>query len=169
MWLHRLNLLLSRVLDAAIGLLMAATVAVLFVGVVMRYAFNAPLFWAEEVTVLGLIWMTFLAGAILVRTDKNVSITVLSDLCRPHHSRILRVVSDFLVLVILVVMLWQSWRLTDRLAFSTTPALRLSEAWFGRALIVGFGLMLYYQVQRFVGALRDRDPFPQDAADRCKL
>ncbi|MDW7712118.1 MAG: TRAP transporter small permease [Deferrisomatales bacterium] len=169
MWLRRLNLFVSRVLDAVIGLFMVATVGVLFVGVVTRYVFNAPLFWAEEVTVLGLVWMTFLAGAILVRTDKNVSITVISDLCRPHHSRVLRAVSDLLVLVILVVMLWQSWRLTGRLAFSTTPALRLSEAWFGRALIVGFSLMLFYQVQRFVGALRDRDPFPEDAADRCKL
>lgn len=148
MSLRSFNKYFAIALDWAIGLIMMAIVVILFIGVIMRYVFNAPLFWSEELTVLGLIWMTFLAGAILVRDDKNVSITILTDICPPRVAKLFRIIAEVLVLFILGVMIWQSWQLTSRLSFSTTPALRICESWYGYALAVGFILMLYYQVQK---------------------
>lgn len=132
---------------------MVAIVIVLFVGVILRYLFNAPLFWSEEVTVLGMIWMTFLGGAILVRDDKNVCITIMCDLCSRRGAHGIRIVAEILTLVMVGVMIWLSWQVTGRLSFSTTPALRISESWFGYALIAGFALMFFYQVQKVIGLL----------------
>ena len=143
-----LNKWLARILDWAIGAIMVAIVIVLFIGVILRYLFNSPLFWSEELTVLGMIWMTFLGGAILVRDDKNVCITIVCDMCPPRGAAWIRIVAEILVLSMVAVMIWLSWQVTGRLAFSTTPALRISEAWFGYALIAGFILMLFYQVQK---------------------
>ena len=168
-----LNRVLAKILDWVIGIIMVAIVIILFAGVILRYAFDAPLFWSEEVTVLGLIWMTFLGGAILVRQDKNVCITVICDMCRPHHSRYMRMVADCLVSIMLVVMIWQSWKLTGRLALSTTPALRISEVWFGYALVVGFVLMFFYQIQRFIALLQNKPAFSEKnnggAEGKCDL
>jgi TRAP-type C4-dicarboxylate transport system permease small subunit len=171
MFIRRLNRLVGAALEWTIGFIMAGIVIILFIGVILRYLFNAPLFWSEEVTVLGLIWMIFLSGAILVRQDKNVCITVICDLCKPHHSDRIRNLADLLVLFILVVMGYLSWQLKDRLAFSTTPALRISEDWFGWALVIGFLFMLYYQAQRVVAIFLKREPFPGEDLDRegeCK-
>ncbi|MFV0438220.1 MAG: TRAP transporter small permease [Desulfopila sp.] len=154
------NNALARALKLAIGLIMTATVLILFAGVVMRYLFNSPLFWSEEVTVLGMIWMTFLAGALLIRDDKNVSITIFYDMCGQSGARWMKILADALVTIMLVVMVWQSWLLTGRLSFSTTPAIRLSESWFGWALVVGFICMLYFQVLELVALILDRRSEP---------
>jgi TRAP-type C4-dicarboxylate transport system permease small subunit len=161
--LGKINRTLAIILDWTIGLIMSAIVVILFLGVVLRYVFNAPLFWSEEVAVLGLIWITFLGGAILIRQDKNVCITVFCDMCRTPVSRWMKIVSDALVVIMLWVMIDQSWELTQRLAFSTTPALRLKESWFGWAMIVGFVIMLYYQVQRIIALLFKKPAFPEMA------
>ncbi len=150
MLLARVNRIIARLLNWAIGLTLYVIVFVLFAGVILRYVFSAPLFWSEEIAVLAMIWMTFLAGAILVREDKNVTITVFADFFSKRIQGYIKAFSDIVVLVILIVMLCLSWNLKQKLAFSTTPALRLSEAWFGWSLIVGFGLMLFYQVQKIV-------------------
>jgi TRAP-type C4-dicarboxylate transport system permease small subunit len=173
MSIRTLNRALAKILDWVIGFIMIAIVIIIFAGVILRYVFDAPLFWSEEVTVLGLIWMTFLGGAILVRDNKNVCITVICDMCRPYHSRYMRMVADDLVLIILVVMIWQSWKLAGRLAISTTPALRISEAWFGYALVVGFVLMFFYQIQRSIALLRNKPAFSEKDDDgpegKCNL
>jgi TRAP-type C4-dicarboxylate transport system permease small subunit len=162
MIIQRMNRVISAVLNWTIGLIMVGIVIILFIGVILRYLFNAPLFWSEEITLLGMIWMTFLSGPILVRQDKNVCITVVCDLCKPHHSDRIRNLADILVLLILAVMIYLSWQLKGRLAFSTTPALRISESLFGWALFVGFVLMLYFQIQRVLGIFLKEEPFQEE-------
>jgi TRAP-type C4-dicarboxylate transport system permease small subunit len=171
MFIRRLNRLIEVALEWTIGAIMAGIVIILFIGVILRYLFNAPLFWSEEVTVLGLIWLIFLCGAILVKQDKNVCITVICDLCKPQHSDRIRHLADLLVLFILSVMGYLGWQLKDRLAFSTTPALRISEEWFGWALLVGFLLMLYFQAQRVAAIFFKKASFPEEHRNRegeCK-
>lgn len=154
--MEKLNRILGQILDLAIGCLMVGIVVILFIGVVLRYVFNSPLFWSEEITLMAMIWITFLAGGLLVRDDKNVAISFVVDFLRPSPARAVRYVSESLVMLILVVMARQSWLLIDKMAFGVTPALRISEAWFGWALFVGFILMIFYQAQRLVGLFRGR-------------
>lgn len=162
---EKINRTLAIVLDWVIGLIMSAIVVILFVGVVLRYVFNAPLFWSEEVAVLGLIWMTFLGGAILIRQDKNVCITLFCDMSPAPVARGMKIFSSALVTVILCVMIYQSWQLTARLTLSTTPAIRLKESWFGWAMIAGFACMLYYQVQHAIALLLNKPAFDEQRQD----
>jgi len=173
-----LNKFVGRLLFWAIAVIHAVIVVVLFTGVVTRYVFNLPLFWSEEICLLGLLWITFLGGAVLVRQDKNVSITIFSDMLPKSVMHPLRRINHVLILICLVVMIQQSWTLSQRLSYSTTPALRMSEFWFAAALLVGFIVMIFYQVQRFIGDLRGRVVFPDEPVcgpddsgevERCNL
>ncbi|MEN6439847.1 MAG: TRAP transporter small permease [Syntrophobacter sp.] len=173
-----LNKIVGGALFWAIAIIHGVIVVVLFTGVVTRYIFNLPLFWSEEICLLGLLWLTFLGGAILVRQDKNVSITIFSDMLPKSVMRPLHRINHVLILICLVVMIQQSWKLSERLSYSTTPALRMSEFWFAAALLVGFIVMLFYQIQRFIGDLRGRDVFPDESicgpkdsgeVERCNL
>ncbi len=141
--------LLSKLLKWASGLLLIAIVLILFVGVVLRYIFNAPLFWAGEVTVLALIWCTFLASALLVQNDGHISISTVTDFLPPRITTPLQVISDILVSITLMVMIWQSGMLTKSLALSITPALQIKESYFGIAMIVGFSAMLFFHLINF--------------------
>jgi TRAP-type C4-dicarboxylate transport system permease small subunit len=166
-----INRILGKAVYWSIALVHGAIVVILFTGVVTRYVFNAPLFWGEEVTILCLIWLTFLGGAVLVRQDKNVTITIFTDMLPARVVHKIGYVNHVLVITCLVVMIGQSWKLSEKLSDSTTPALRLSEWWFAVALLAGFIIMLFYQIQHFVALFRNRKAFPEDTGheERCEL
>ncbi len=151
--LQAVNCLIAILLDWAIAISVAGMVIILFVSVVMRYVFNAALFFAEEMSILAMIWMTFLAAAVLVRQDKNVVITVFADLFSSRRQHRFHAFADAMSLLMIGVMGCLSWRLVDKLAFSTTPALRLSEAWFAWSMVAGFFVLFFYQIQRLLAYL----------------
>ncbi len=156
--LKSINRVVATLLDWGIALSVGAMVIILFVSVIMRYVFSAALFFAEEMSILAMIWMTFLAGAILVRRDKNVIITVFADLFSPRLQHHIRIFADLMSLFMIGIMAWLSWKLVDKLGMSTTPALRLSEAWFAWSMVVGFVIMLFYQAQRMLAYIFDMPP-----------
>ncbi|MGL4676999.1 MAG: TRAP transporter small permease [Brevinema sp.] len=47
--------------------------------VLLRYFFNSPLPWAEEVAVYLMLWMAYLCLPYLVYSNQNISMTLLSD------------------------------------------------------------------------------------------
>ncbi len=166
--LKSINRIIATLLDWGIALSVAAMVLILFVSVVMRYVFSAALFFAEEMSILAMIWMTFLAGAILVRQDKNVIITVFADLFSPRLQHRIRFFADLLSLIMIGIMSWLSWNLVDKLGMSTTPALRLSEAWFAWSMVVGFVIMLFYQAQRMLAYIVGMPPLEKQPKKEVK-
>ena len=55
---------LSRLEDGSMIFLMALAICLTFVQVVMRYVFNAPIYWAEEVVLYAIIVMSFVGISI---------------------------------------------------------------------------------------------------------
>jgi TRAP-type C4-dicarboxylate transport system permease small subunit len=106
--------------------------------------------------------MVFLGGAILVRQDKNVVITFVYDLFNLETARLVRILSELLSFTMITVMVCLSWKLIGRLSISTTPTLRINEAWFGVIAFVGFCLMLFYQAQNLIALLRGKQSFPEE-------
>ncbi len=154
--LNKIDKILKYILELLIGITVVAIVLILFAGVILRYVLKSPLFWAEEVTVLGLIWITFLGGAMLVRQDKHVAITFAVDRLKPSTKTRIRLFNGLLINVLLAVMVYQSWMLVGSLSASYTPAVRISDAWFGWASVAGFSLMLFYQMRKFLSELCNR-------------
>ncbi len=166
--LRVINRIIATLLDWGIAVSVAGMVIILFVSVVMRYVFSAALFFAEEMSILAMIWMTFLAGAILVRQDKNVIITVFADLFSPRLQQGIRIFADFMSLLMISVMAWLSWILVDKLGMSTTPALRLSEAWFAWSMVAGFIIMFFYQLQRMLGYIIGMPPLEKGPEEKLE-
>jgi TRAP-type C4-dicarboxylate transport system permease small subunit len=166
--LRIINRIVAKALDWTIAVSVAGVVIILFLSVVMRYVFSSPLFFAEEMSILGMIWMTFLAGAILVRQDKNVVITVFADLFRPSVQRAIRIFADCMSLLMIAIMLYLSWELVDKLALTTTPALRFSEAWFAWSMVAGFAVMLLYQTQRVLAYFVTMPPLEKGPEEKLE-
>ena len=64
-------------LDLYIGIILIST-AILTTGlqVVLRYVFNRPLPWPEELCVISLVWITFLGGSLVTRRNKHLTVGV---------------------------------------------------------------------------------------------
>lgn len=81
--------------------LLAFLIGLTFVGVFMRYAFNAPLVWQEEVQLGVFLWVTFLAGSAGFRMGGHVAIEILVD----QLPRKLRMMVEIAVAVLVVLLL----------------------------------------------------------------
>ena len=151
--LKQIDNMLNAIIKTTVALLLIGIVVILSLNVFLRYVMRSPIFWSEEITVLGMIWFTFLAGALLVRDDKNIAIANIVDLLPRNIAAVVNVISNCLVLLIIVVMLWQSILLTERLGLSMTPALQIKESVYGAAMVAGFGGMLLFFLRNLIGKL----------------
>jgi len=73
----RLLVLWKRFSESVAVVAFAAMFAGFVVGVTARYAFNAPLSWANEVCVVGFVWITFWTSDILLKERQHIVFDVL--------------------------------------------------------------------------------------------
>lgn len=69
-----------RLLTLIASLLLAATVSLTFAQVVLRYLFNNPQTWAEEVGRYLFIWITFLGAAAAFSRDTHIRVDAVMEL-----------------------------------------------------------------------------------------
>ena len=81
--------------------LLAFLIGLTFAGVFMRYVFNAPFVWQEEVQLGVFLWVTFLAGRAGFRMNGHVAIEILVD----QLPRKLRMIVEMAVAVVVVLLL----------------------------------------------------------------
>lgn len=78
--LGRLIGFVLRVFDAAAALFFASALLINFANVVGRYAFHSPIYWAEEVTIILIIWSVCLMSFKLTLHNEHL----VTDILRPY-------------------------------------------------------------------------------------
>lgn len=124
-------------------LLIVATL-ITFVQVVMRFVFNAPFSWSEEVTLMLLVWFGYLCMPIDIFTDDHAALYFLYN----HLSPVLRKLADLFRHVLLVwffaEMIRYGWMITKLNLPKPQPATHISQGWLYAPLVAGGILMLVY-------------------------
>ena len=101
----RLSLFLGRVTM----LLIAILVAVMFYEVVLRYVFESPTLWANELSLWMAGFVFLLAGLYSMQQRNHIRIYLLYDVLPRPLQRICDVVSTSLIIVFAVALLWGGW------------------------------------------------------------
>lgn len=107
-------------------ILLIVLVAISTLQVTMRYLFNAPLEWTQEVSGLVLVWMTFVGAVGLTRHNLHARVELLEEITT--SGRLLRSIDfvlDLIAIVFLVCVVIGSWQLMDQMSYERTPALRM--------------------------------------------
>lgn len=151
--IRALSDLLEWIERAACRALIVAFTLLLIVNVSLRYLFSLPLFFAEELAALILVWMSFLAILVGVSRRENISVTILVDLLPERARRVTGVVTDALTLLIFSVLLWASlgWITSPFILFDQVITLAWPKIWF--FVIVPFfcAAALVHILARFAG------------------
>ena len=71
--------ILDKIEVAVASLVLLVLICVTFFGVLMRYIFNNPFTWEEELQLACMVWITFLAAPAAFRTKSHVAIEILVD------------------------------------------------------------------------------------------
>ncbi|TYG34337.1 TRAP transporter small permease [Lonepinella koalarum] len=120
-------------------------------GVVMRYVFNNPSAWVEEVCVVFFIWFTFLASSALSKNNELIRIDYfLTKLPTKLANFIDGVIQPMIMLFCLSFMIYLGFKLLPMSTMRFTPALRISYVYIYAIIPVSALFMVYYELRKIV-------------------
>lgn len=122
----------------------AGVAGLVILAVVLRYVFNDPLTWGEELIVGLFTWMVFVGAAAAVRSQMHIRIDVMGPVFRDPKMNWLNVVTLVTGVVILVTMIWACYEQVLQEVVVESPMLGVSKAWFAAAMPAGLILMLIH-------------------------
>ena len=150
------------------GLVIALTAAIagiMMVQVVMRYFFSAPIFWAEEISVQLLVFVTLFGLSLLVQRQQLVSIDFLPRALpdRARHALLALLGLAMLALAIFLAVLGWQWVTRPEVRMELGATTQLPRWYNFSALPLAMVLMAWHQ---FAAVLRDlrAATFPKGAA-----
>jgi tripartite ATP-independent transporter DctM subunit len=160
--LHRRALVVR--LDAAVGylveipaaLLVVAEIVILFVGVVARYGFRAPIVWTDELASILFLWLAMLGAGVAFRRGEHMRMTAAVGSASPSTQAFLDVVGTCAALAFLLLVAWPSYDYAYEESFITTPALQISNSFRAAALPAGIAVMVLFALLRLVRVARPR-------------
>jgi TRAP-type transport system small permease protein len=134
--LHRFDLSFRLVNGAAVAIMLAAMLALVFANVVSRYLFSVSFGWAEEVSRYLMIWIVFIGAGLALRESKHVAVTLFADMSVKLKPAFTFAVFA-LVLAFLVALVWYGWEYAQFASRQRSAMLRLPMAWVYMAVPIG--------------------------------
>ncbi len=133
--------------------LLIIMLALLFTQVVLRYCFNSPFSWAEEVTLMFLIWFGYLCMSLDVLTDTHVAIHGIYDKFPKKVKKALDILRHVLLLWFFSQMITYGMKLTNLGLMKKQPASGFSQGWLFAPLVVGGGIMLIFSIVNIISTV----------------
>jgi TRAP-type C4-dicarboxylate transport system permease small subunit len=114
----------------ALALLVAMTL-IIFCNVFCRYVLNFSLAWADEMSLILLIWFVFISLAIGVRMKYMVAIDMINALCPSWKTldRVATHVVNFLTFAFGIMLIYFGWELIKIGSFSTLASFDVPTYW----------------------------------------
>jgi len=151
---------IRKVLDKVIKLervlccvLLVAILAVCFTAVVMRYCFNSPLSWSEEVIIVLLVWFGYLCMSVETYNDTNIAITGVYTKLPAKVQKACDVMRHVILSVFFYLMASNSWKIFVLNSRKRLPASQWNQGLQYFPIVLGGVLMLVFSVLNLIGAL----------------
>ena len=151
---------ISTVIDVVLFYFLAAALAALvgicFVQVVARYVFSASFSWAEEVSILLMVWATWGGASLAVKQGAHLRILIVVERIKPRARLTLELILNCLAIVFLVVVAFTSKTIIDGMANMTLfslPSIPMNIMYI--SVPVGCILLIYYVLRVIFSGWKD--------------
>jgi TRAP-type C4-dicarboxylate transport system permease small subunit len=135
--------LITRWTEIATIVILAALVAVIAASVIMRYAFGATMFYAEELSRYLLVWIVFFASSLAIRNGSHVGVELVRQWLPPPARRLMVYLSHALLFLFLAALgLISVIYLVPPLWTQVTVAMGIRLFWIFLCIPIGALLML---------------------------
>jgi TRAP-type C4-dicarboxylate transport system permease small subunit len=144
---------LSAISTAALYIAGAGLVAmsvIVFWQVFVRYVLNMGNSWTELTAILIMSWFIFLGAAVGVRENYHLGFDVLLYVLPEGSKKVLRTISDVVVLGFALGMIYYGWQLMSLQWNERMPALGISGAFRYLPLAAGGVLIAIFSIERIV-------------------
>lgn len=132
--------------EAIIGsFFISVTVILVIVNVFLRYFVKIQFSWIEEASVGCFIWTVYLGATAGYRKKNLIGVDALTKILPLQGKKILRIVTDILMVVLTSIMAYLSFEYTMG-SEKITSALEISYVYINSSLVISFTLMAFYSV-----------------------
>ena len=140
----------NKLLDGIAVLCMVMILVLVVAQVVMRYVFNSPLTWSEELAVFVMIWLTFIGSLICMRDNEHIEVTILVDHMPRALKRIVMIFSRLASIIFLLVVAYYGLELVMENVGVTSVANQLSMGLVYTIIPLSSLGMVYYLIRAIV-------------------
>jgi TRAP-type C4-dicarboxylate transport system permease small subunit len=137
---------LTKGLEYGAILSMAGITVLLLVNVFLRYLFSRPIFWAEEISVLLLVWVVLLGAGLVQKKDDHVAISYVFDLFTVKGKALMLIFGNLCICAVLIVHLLSGINLLKMQVKVSMISVNLSSGFFALAILVGMASMLLFTI-----------------------
>ncbi len=123
-----------------VSIVTASMTVALFLQVLSRYAFNFSITWTEELSIFGLMWITYFGAAIAVTQRRHIRITILSDMLPPKAQKIVAILCNIAFIIFAAFVSTGIWSMT-RIAYTTNQTAAASG--LPRFIVIG-GILIAF-------------------------
>ncbi|MCC6867852.1 MAG: TRAP transporter small permease subunit [Burkholderiales bacterium] len=148
---------LQRIADIVAALLMGTMFISFIVQVGARYVFNAPVSWADELSVIMGIWAILWATSFCTREGDNIRFDIIYTVVRPTTRRVFDIVTSTALVAIFVVSLPAVWKYVTFMKIEATAAMHIRYDLVFSIYIIFVMAMIVRHVVIFWNAIRGRD------------
>ena len=131
-------------------ILMLFISAVTVTNVIARYIFNHGLSWADETARFGLIWITFLGAAVLVRLGEHITVDLFVDRMPRFLQTFCYVLSQLIKSSVAMVLIWKGMEQVSRQSGQISPGLEANMGMIYTVIPFAGLYMLVYAVINLV-------------------
>jgi len=125
-------------------ILLLAMVVLIFSNVFMRYVLNSGIPWSEEVSIVIVVWFTFISLALGVKHRLHISLCLLPDRISPRTDFVLAKITDLATLFLGYVMVRYGWILVQFTSRSILPATEFPASVMYFPLVLS-GILVTYE------------------------
>ncbi|MDQ0157304.1 TRAP transporter small permease [Robertmurraya andreesenii] len=157
--MKKLNKVWSLFEEISAGTFFFAGITLIFYGVIMRYIFNEPKAWVEEVVRYIIIWGTFLGFAIALRHNQHIQVDIVYDKLSQGTKRIVDIFATTISIVFCLAYTYYGYILVENRFHSGMVSLDVGiPMWIVYLILPISGVLFLVRfVERLVSQLRGKD------------
>jgi len=143
---------LGKIIDAILyyfcGMALTALVSICFGQVIARYLFNNSFAWAEEISIILLLWATWGGACLALKQGTHLKVSIVEDKLEKSHKIILRLALSILVIPFLIIITFASGPVVEAMRVQTLMSLPgVSMSVMYASVPFGTLMMLFYVIR----------------------
>lgn len=129
--------ILDKVMESFSALILGGMTLLIFIQVLARYVFKAPLAWSEEGARFLFIWMTFIAGYVGARKAQHIGVELVQNLFPVPVKKAMKILCDLLSAGFFLLVLYNCCSQWGKLSAQTSPALKFPMSFVYLGMMLG--------------------------------
>ncbi len=150
--------LLARAAEAVAAFLLAVIFLAFILQIVLRYAFDLPVGWTAEISLVAWLWLILWGAAFVLRDEEEIRIDLLKALFGPRGQRIVASIGSIATVLLFALALPATWDYVTFMKVESSSYLKIRFDWLYSIYLVFAVAVIARHLWLIVNAVRGRGP-----------